>query len=190
MSRFVDAIITYRILRKLTTPFNETDAFKQGIIDDKGKILKRWNDLNTVDERDAYTLLDRLVWRLKRIIEKVPYENKKTVSFAAALALIKEHHGADVDPLPSDFEHRLTMINEQSEYDLQSEMFMVENYLAGRGLDGALVRSFRAHLEEETPVNAVGAGFTNQANPAGNPNLAGPDSMLGKLRRRKKQNDR
>lgn len=190
MSRFVDAIITYRILRKLTTPFNETEAFKLGIIDDKGKILKRWNDLNTVPERDAYTLLDRLVWRLKRIIEKVPYENKKTVSFAAALALIKEHCAADHEPLPSNFEQRLLMINEEAEYQLHAEILQVENYLAGRGIEGQAVRSFRAHLEEETPVNAVGAGFTNQANPAGNPNLAGPDILMGKLQRRKKRNVR
>lgn len=189
MSRFVDAIITYRILRKLTTPFEETDAYKLGIIDKTGKILKRWNDLTTVEERDAYTLLDRLVWRLKRIIEKVPYENKKVVSFAAALALIKEHQNAENEPLPSNFEQRLLTINESRELDLEAEIVQVENYLAGRSLDGAAVRSFKAFMEE-VPANAVGAGFTNQANPAGNPHLAGADKLLGKLQRRKKQNDR
>lgn len=90
MGRFVDSIIAYRILRMLTTPFNETDAYRLGIIDDKGKELKKMGSLNSVDERDAYSILHRMVFRIKRIIEKVPVENKKLVSFAAALSLIKE----------------------------------------------------------------------------------------------------
>ena len=90
-NRFVDAVITYRILKKLTTPFDETDAFKLGIIDKHGKILKKEYELRTDAERSAYTLLDRLVFRLKRIIEKLPTENKKLASMAAALLLIKEH---------------------------------------------------------------------------------------------------
>lgn len=41
MGRFVDSIITYRILKILTTPFNETKAYQLGIIDDKGNELKK-----------------------------------------------------------------------------------------------------------------------------------------------------
>ena len=90
MGRFVDNIIALRILRLLTVPFNETDAFKLGIIDAKSKELKRMRDLHTDAELEAYTLLHRLVFRLKKIIEKVPIENKKIVSYAAAIALIRE----------------------------------------------------------------------------------------------------
>ena len=89
MTRFVDSIIAYRILRMLTTPFEETDAFRLGIVDNKGKELKKMRELNSVDERDAYSILHRMIFRLKRIIEKVPIENKKLASFAAALSLIK-----------------------------------------------------------------------------------------------------
>ena len=48
MGRFVDSIIAYRILRMLTTPFNETDAYRLGIIDDKGKELKKMGSLNSM----------------------------------------------------------------------------------------------------------------------------------------------
>ena len=41
MGRFVDSLITFRILRLLTTPFQETEAFRLGIIDAKGKELKK-----------------------------------------------------------------------------------------------------------------------------------------------------
>ena len=68
MGRFVDSLIAYRILKLLVTPFDKTDAYKLGIIDAKGKELKRMQELNSVNERDAYTLLHRLVFRIKKII--------------------------------------------------------------------------------------------------------------------------
>ena len=90
MGKFVDSVIAFRILHMLVVPFENTEAFRLGIIDKMGKELMKMRDLNTVEERDAYTLLHRLVFRLKRIINKVPIENKKLVSLAAAYALIKE----------------------------------------------------------------------------------------------------
>ena len=99
MGRFVDSVLAYRILKMLTTPFDETEAFKLGIIDARGKELKHMRDLHTVDERDAYSILHRMVYRLKRIIEKVPVQGKKLASYAAALALIKEHTEKNYEPI-------------------------------------------------------------------------------------------
>ena len=99
MGRFVDSMIALRILKMLVTPFEDTDAFRLGIIDETGKELKKMKDLHTVEERDAYTLLHRLVYRLKKIINKVPIENKKLVSLAAAYALIKENYEAGKEPI-------------------------------------------------------------------------------------------
>lgn len=90
MSRFVDALITYRILRLLTTPFDQQDAFRLGIIDKHGNRLKKESQLNSTEEQEAYSLLHRMVFRLKRIIEKVPLENKQFLSFATAVALVRE----------------------------------------------------------------------------------------------------
>ena len=90
MGKFVDSIIAFRILHMLVQNFEDTPAFKLGIIDKTGKELIPMRNLNTVEKRDAYTLLHRLVFRLKRIINKVPIENKKIASLAAAYALIKE----------------------------------------------------------------------------------------------------
>lgn len=189
MSRFVDTIITYRILKILTTPFEETDAYRLGIIDKRGQILKKERELNSVEERDAYTLLHRLVYRLKRIIEKVPFENKRILSFAAALTLIKENLELNREPSPANFEARVWMITESAE--LYNEVAMVENFLQGRSITGAAVPSFREFMEDITISNAVGLGFSSQATPVANPNLAGRDIMLGrhKILRRKK-NDR
>ena len=40
MSRVIDALVAYRVLKLLVTPFNKTKAFALGIIDEKGKVLK------------------------------------------------------------------------------------------------------------------------------------------------------
>ncbi|NBP01849.1 MAG: hypothetical protein EBU90_17270 [Proteobacteria bacterium] len=57
MGRYVDNFIAFRILKLLVTPFKDTDAYKLGIIDDKGKELKQMSSLNSDTELNAYTLL-------------------------------------------------------------------------------------------------------------------------------------
>ena len=65
MSRVIDAVIAYRVLKLLVTPFNRTKAFELGIIDEKGKVLKKSRDIKNAEERNAYTLLIRFVFNLK-----------------------------------------------------------------------------------------------------------------------------
>ncbi len=57
MSRVIDALIAYRILKLLVTPFDKTDAFKQGIIDKDGKVLIKSRQIVNQKQRKAYTLL-------------------------------------------------------------------------------------------------------------------------------------
>lgn len=151
MGRFVDSIIAYRILKLLVTPFEDTDAYKLGIIDKKGKELKKMSQLNTVVERDAYTILHRLVFRLKKIVEKVPLENKKLLSFAAAVALIKEHYQNNYEPINLE-EQYIDRLNT----DLTSELLLVEQFKNS-------TMTFRQFLED-APANASSgggvAGFT------------------------------
>ena len=61
MSRLVDTYTVYKMINKLVTPWKETDAYKLGIIDKRGKVLKKYKNLETVKEKDAYTVLDRFV---------------------------------------------------------------------------------------------------------------------------------
>ena len=79
----------YKFLRILTTPWENTDAFKLGIIDKNGGILRKKITLKSIEEKEAYTMFDRLVWKLKRLIEKIPFGKSRLASYAAALWLIK-----------------------------------------------------------------------------------------------------
>ena len=86
-SRAVDLLITYRIVKLLVTPFEKQEAFKFGIIDKDGKVLKKFKQLKREKERRAYTILHRFVFNLKRILKRVGL-GSKLASFAVALGLL------------------------------------------------------------------------------------------------------
>ena len=102
MSRTVDNIIAYRIISMLVKPFKDTDAFKEGIIDEKGKILKKATKLTTTKEKNAYTFLHRLVFKLKQFVEKVPGGKSRLGSLAAASNFpsdVASIHPYDIDDM-------------------------------------------------------------------------------------------
>src|SRR3974390_1119753 len=112
----VDAAITFRIIRMLVTPWQNTEAYKLGIIDRNGNPLKKSGDLKTSQEQAAYTVLNRLVFKLKRILDKIPFVNKNLSSFAAALWLIKECYNSGEDPhnMEELFEQVSIALNQQA----------------------------------------------------------------------------
>ena len=96
MGRAIDLFVTYRFLRLLTTPFEDTDAFKLGIIDEKGnriklpKSTKPAVELSTSELKNSYTILHKLVFNIKKIFSKVPGLRTKLGTYAAALFLLKD----------------------------------------------------------------------------------------------------
>ena len=92
MSRAIDLFVTYRFLKLLVTPWKKQEAYKQGIIDANGKALKKARDLETEAQRESFTLLHRLVFNCKRIMQKIPFVRSQLGTYAAALFLLKEHY--------------------------------------------------------------------------------------------------
>jgi hypothetical protein len=131
-----------RILWMLTTPFDQTEAYRLGIIDAQGKELKTIAQLNTLAERDAYTYLHRLVFRLKKIIHKVPTENKNFLSFAAAVALVKENAEYDEDILEELYymahedPEAIALAEELENKTLSFKQFVEEMGVGGGGVAG------------------------------------------------------
>ena len=97
MSRVIDAVIAYRVLKLLVTPFDKTKAFELGIIDDKGKVLIKSRNIETAEQRNAYTLLIRFVFNLKKLLAKVGIRGPVGSAAAAALAFFKEQHGENLE---------------------------------------------------------------------------------------------
>ena len=86
-NRAVDLVITYRVVKLLATPFEKQEAFKYGIIDKEGKVLRKFRTLKTTAEKKAYTMLHRFVFNLKRILQKAGLGGRLG-TFAVALGLL------------------------------------------------------------------------------------------------------
>ena len=90
-SKVADLVLVYQFLKRLTTPFNETPAFDLGIIDERGNRIKS-KELKTTEEKNAYGYFDRLVFNVKKLLERLPGGKNRLASYGAALFLIKESH--------------------------------------------------------------------------------------------------
>lgn len=131
--KFVDLILVYQFLKRLTTPFNKTNAFNFGIIDENGKKIK---EPVTKEEQDSYGYFDRLVFNLKKIIEMAPGGKSRIASYAAALFLIRES------------------LNPKEEYTQQELTEGIQENM--KHLESATNKKLR-ELFEEVPANVTGA---------------------------------
>jgi hypothetical protein len=101
-SRAFDTFVTYKIISQLVTDWEDMPAFEHGIIDAKGKLLRKSSSLKTREEKESYTLFTRLIFNLKRLIQKMPGGSSKLSSYVAGLFLIKEE--IDVERLLNEGE--------------------------------------------------------------------------------------
>ena len=98
----VDTVIVFRILKMLTRKWEEMDAFKFGLIDDNGKRIKNVKPKGS-EQKNSYTLLHRLVFNLKRVLELLPFGRTRLASYAASLALLKENFNINGEALERHF---------------------------------------------------------------------------------------
>ena len=106
-NRATDYYLTYKFIKALIQPFNKTDAYRLGIIDDEGNILKKKRELKTSEEKDAYGFFNRMVWNLKKLIQKVPVIGKSLGSLAAATYMFFKE---DYDPMQLEELKRTTFL--------------------------------------------------------------------------------
>lgn len=131
----------YQFIKKLVTPFEKTDAFKLGIIDKNGKILKKRRDLEG-KEKEAYTLSDTLIWNIKKLIGKVPGGKSRIASYAAALFLIKEQTG----------EYKI----DDEEIELQFFDQFEKMYNGDLEFESSTLNRLQRTLDEDTPTTTTG----------------------------------
>ena len=127
MGRAIDLFVTYRFIKLLVTPFKDTDAFKLGIIDEDGNRVMppprggvrqtKPASLNTTAEKNAYTILHKLVFNIKKIFGKVPGLRTKLGTYAAALFLLKDTFKESVDD-PDIFEKEFMKYLKEQGYEI------------------------------------------------------------------------
>jgi hypothetical protein len=159
--KIIDAALTYALLKRLVTPFNKWPAFKLGIIDAEGKVLRPRKTLDA-KEKESWGRFDILAANIKKIIQRVPGGKTHIASIAAAAYLFKE--GIDIS-------------NQQS---LEKSLF---NYLKEDGLPVAGDTGSVANIVGGGRIAGVGIGPQGEPPVRRAPRLARIKSMM------KKKND-
>jgi hypothetical protein len=127
MGRAIDLFVTYRFIKLLVTPFDKTEAYKLGIIDEKGNRVMpppkngirqtKPEPLRTSEEKNAYTILHKLVFNIKKIFDKVPGLRTRLGTYAAALFLLKDTFKESVDD-PDVFEREFMKYLKEQGYEI------------------------------------------------------------------------
>lgn len=161
MQKVVDLYVVYRFIRALTTPFEKTPAYKHGIIDKDGNVLRRMRDLKSPQEKNAWTWFDILINNLKRILAKLPGGRQKWFAYAASLYLLRESP------------ERLRALSECSCEELETNL--------NESAEWAKYCHEARCLVEDAPANAAGTGAVAGlgVGPQGEPGVA--------LRRRRRR---
>lgn len=157
ISRTADLYYTFRFLKILVTPWEKMDAFKYGIVDGKGSVLKKSSELKTSDEKSSYTMFHRLVFNIKKLLNKLPFGRTRIASYAAALYLLKEETGMSEKAIQKIFE-RLEdvevdmVLNENTWFLTKNRELQPGRYTLCR--DTALIRTaeFVAHRGSKIKV--------------------------------------
>ena len=134
-SKPIDLFITYQFIKRLATPFKDWQAYKLGIIDENGNVIKPGSTLKTSEEINAWGYFDRLVANLKKLLAKIPGGRTRLASYAAALYLVKESE------IPKELD--------DSELEHLVEVTFRE-YLSELNID--------LYEEDGAPANNVGSG--------------------------------
>ena len=143
MSRVVDNLLAFRILYMLVTPFQDTDAYKLGVVDKEGTALLKSNDM-TSEQKAAYSYLHRLVFKLKKLLNKLPGGESKLKNIVAALWLIKENYESDSTSLAFLEEKYQTLVEKLDTVTLVEEEILVNSF-------------FEVLNEDGVPANSLGS---------------------------------
>ena len=165
MGRAIDLFVTYRFIKLLVTPFDKTEAYKLGIIDVKGNRVMpppkngirqtKPEPLRTSEEKNAYTILHKLVFNIKKIFDKVPGLRTRLGTYAAALFLLKDTFKESVDD-PDMFEKEFMKYLKEQGYEID-DTIMEEVIGFGEVLpkgDYTLVNDILNNEEEELTAKA------------------------------------
>ena len=169
MANLFDTFVAYKFIKLLSTPFDKTDAYKLGIIDADGNILKKRKSLINSKDKKAYpSNVYTLVWNLKKVLMKIPIVKSRVGQFASALYLLKEETGCDYDALLEVFS-RYTGINKQDlvlteqgkATEMQNKKIVLEGHIKKSPIQDVEVNNWDT-LDGETRLAIAESIYSNK----------------------------
>jgi len=159
ISRAADMYYTFRFLKLLVTKWEDMDAYKLGIIDEKGKNLIKVRKLKTNEQKDAFTTFHRLVFNIKRLMEMLPFGRSRLASYAAALYLLREETGMSEDAIMNAMEELGLERTPDDEFDLTEETLIPGEYILNATLNEDFSRGRVVILKDLKPVGKFSQTF-------------------------------
>jgi hypothetical protein len=139
----VDLFLVFNFIKRLVTPFEKWEAYKEGIIDEKGNILIKRKDFVKNSQKSAFGIFDQMILNLKKLLGKLPGGQTKLASYASALWLIREQQRIEAT-------NYLTEESVEEDLEVALERFLSEN-------ETLIAEAAKREIDEE-PANAVGGG--------------------------------
>ena len=122
ISNALNYVVLYKLISRMIKPIKKTKAYELGIVDEKGKILRKRRTLKTKEEKDALTRLDIFVFNLKRVLG--PLGRSKLANIVGAMYLLKEQDNLEIF---DNEENRFVLV--ESRYASFLESLTKEDYL-------------------------------------------------------------
>ncbi len=112
-AKVISAFTVFKFIKMMSDPFSKMDAYKYGIIDDKGNFIKKVESLTDTREKKSVDPFNRLIINLKKLIQRVPDPKLKAQmkTLPGAMVLLKdeaEKYGADGEYVLSEVEEFLS----------------------------------------------------------------------------------
>lgn len=146
--RVIDYYVIYLMAKKFITPFRKWQAYDLGLIDDRGRRTKK--SITTKQEKSAYTLLDRLVRKIR-----VTVGDKWFLKMTLTWLLLKEDF--ELAEKPTLLENNFKTSLSDTEYvsmefidDIDSLSFFLTSYL---WTDGKELITSRFGSDNITKIN-------------------------------------
>ena len=149
----------------------DKDGRRTGPLDKFGQMDIKKNPLNTIEKKNSYTVLHKLVFNIKRIFAKVPGLRTKLGTYAAALFLLKDTFKESVDD-PDMFEKEFMKYLKEEGIELDDsiseevvgfgEVLPKGEYVLNKDIlskededDGAKKGDKVLSIEDESPVDTI-----------------------------------
>jgi hypothetical protein len=186
MSNMIDTAIVFRILKELTKKWTDTDAFKTGLIDKNGKIIVPRSERTPAQNKSLSPLI-KMIFNLKRLLQKLPGNSNVLTSYIAALGLLQEQVEKSYGEETAD--HLIER--------MKNVVYIPEFYIE-LGKERALMESVNITANDEMDLNessvsgaSVGGSLSGASSlsSGNNVGIVGKDSNLFSIKKKKKKNN-
>jgi hypothetical protein len=170
MNQTIDLAITYKFLKNLVTPFEKWPAYKLGLIDKEGNIIKPKRERLKQEERDALGYFDVVTLNLRKLLGKLPGGQSAIATYAAAYLLMKEYPKKDIKEFVEPTEQQVAAMLKEAIKEVEEEQAVTNSTAGIAGLrpdsigvkKGAMIRYKRAN--QRNAPSRMGKRFINFVN--------------------------